>query len=88
MDDLDVEKMLTDVRFYEQVLGDARRTILCPPGLVDTIKAAVDVYDAGGLFQVVASQCCPEGRLLVIDEQGMEAAMRETVQGFARGIRF
>ncbi|MWA08705.1 hypothetical protein [Streptomyces sp. BA2] len=83
----DVEKLLTDIRFYDQVLGDARRTILCPPDLVDSVKAVVEARDVGGLYQVKASPCCPEGRLIVIDEQGLEAAMRETVQSFARGIR-
>ncbi|MFZ3473075.1 hypothetical protein ACODT3_10925 [Streptomyces sp. 4.24] len=77
MDRLD--QMLMDVRFYEQVLLDARRTIVCPPDLAAGVQAAVEQYGAADLFTVRASPACPEGRLLLIDEQAMEADFRASL---------
>lgn len=82
----DIEKMLTDIRFYGQVLGDAQRTILCPPALVEQVQAVVDRYEAGGRYRVAASLACPTDRLLVLDEVGVEAARREAAQRSLRGL--
>lgn len=77
MDRLD--QMLTDIRFYEQVLLDARRTIFCPPDLAAAVQAVVEQYDAANLFTVRASTACPEHRLLLIDEQALEADFRASL---------
>lgn len=77
MDRLD--QMLTDIRFYEQVLLDARRTIICPPDLAAAVQAVVDQHGAGNLFTVLASAACPKHRLLLIDEQALEAGLRASL---------
>lgn len=64
-----LDQMLTDIRFYEQVLLDSRRTIVCPPDLAVAVQAVVEQCDAANLFTVCASPACPEGRLILIDEQ-------------------
>ncbi|MER7761513.1 hypothetical protein [Streptomyces sp. NPDC097619] len=74
-----LDQMLTSIRFHDQVLLDARRTLVCPPNLADEVRAVVKKYDAAGLFTVVASPACPEGRLLLLDEQAMEADLRASL---------
>lgn len=70
-----------------QVAADARRTLVCEPGRVDAVRSAVDQAGAAGLFTVRASPVCPAGRILVLDEQAMEASWQQTIQRTARGIR-
>lgn len=66
-----------EARFFAQIIGDAQRTILCEPHRVDEIRGAVDRMGAAGILTVKASQVCPEGKLLVLDEQAMEASLRQ-----------
>ena len=82
----DIERMLTDIRFYSQVIGDSKRTILCQPSLVDAVREAVEAHDAGGIYTVRASPACPDGKLLVLDEQAMEASFQQAVQRSVRGL--
>lgn len=79
--------VLEEIRFHMQVALDARRTLLCEPDQVTAVQAAVDQLGVGGTFTVKASPVCPAGKLLVLDEQAMEASWRQTVQRAGRGIR-
>lgn len=81
----DVQRMLTDIRFYDQVHGDAKRTIICPPHLVSAVQAVVDQHHAEDLYTVRASRACALDRLIIIDEQAIEADTRQAAQ---RPIRF
>ncbi|MFF0055659.1 hypothetical protein ACFYRI_14840 [Streptomyces microflavus] len=74
-----------EARFFAQIIGDARRTILCEPHRVDEIQEAVNRMGMAGILTVKASPVCPEGKLLVIDEQALEASAR---QAASRPIRF
>lgn len=76
--------VLTEVRFWSQVIGDAKRTVLCPPDLESRCKGYVDARGLAGLITVKASRACPPNQILVIDEQAIEADMREFL---ARPIR-
>lgn len=80
----DIERMLTEIRFYEQVIGDAQRTIYCEPSMLAAVQDAVEVRGVGHIYTVRASQACPEGKLLLVDEQAMEAAFQEAAQ---QGLR-
>ncbi|MEI5032427.1 hypothetical protein RB201_04300 [Streptomyces sp. S1A(2023)] len=64
-------------RFFAQIIGDAKRTILCEPHRVDEIREAVDRADVAGTLTVQASAACPPGNLLVIDDQALEASFRQ-----------
>lgn len=79
MDDL--QRMLNDIRFYDQILGDAKRTICCPPEHATAVRDEVERRGAGHLFTVLVSPVCPPGKLIVIDEQAMEASMRQAALG-------
>ena len=73
-----------EARFFAQIIGDAKRTVLCEPHQVDEIRGAVDRMGAADILTVKASQICPVGKLLVLDEQAMEASAR---QAASRPIR-
>jgi len=74
-----------EARFFAQIIGDAQRTVLCEPHRVEEIRGAVERMGMGDVLTVKASQVCPEGKLLVIDEQALEASAR---QAASRPIRF
>lgn len=76
-----------DERFWAQVEGDLKRTVLCEPHRFDEIQAVIDErgYDH---LTLRASQYCPEGKLLVIDDAAMEASERQLIQRLRKGIRF
>lgn len=74
-----------EARFFAQIIGDAKRTVLCEPYRADVIREAVERGGMTGILTVRASQVCPEGKLLVIDEQALEATAR---QAASKPIRF
>jgi hypothetical protein len=78
---------LDEIRFLMQTHADAQRTLICEPDRVHAVRAAVDQAGAASIFTVKGSRVCPPGRMVVLDEQALEAAWRQTVQSFARGIR-
>lgn len=73
---------LTEIRFWAQVLTDARRTVICPPEWESRCKGYVDARELGGLIKVVASPFTPPGQIIVMDEQAMEASWRQTLQAW------
>lgn len=80
--------ILDEIRFQRQIAADSQRTLVCEPDRVAAVQAAVDQLGAGCTFKVLASQACPAGQILVIDEQAIEASWRQTVQRMAgQGIR-
>lgn len=72
--------MLDEVRFWAQVTGDAKRTVVCSPDMESRVKGWVDARGVGAVLTVKASPVCPDGRVLVIDEQAVAAAWREELQ--------
>lgn len=79
------DDLVNDVRFWDQIQGDAKRTVLCEPHRVDEIQAAVEERGLSHLT-VRASPFCPAGKLLVLDDSAMEASWRQTVQRAARSL--
>lgn len=71
---------LDELRFAFQVLGDAKRTWVCPPSIAAELRAAVNAAGCAGLITVVPSQFVPDGTMYVIDEQGFDADLRQTLQ--------
>jgi hypothetical protein len=79
--------ILDEIRFLMQAHVDAQRTLLCGPERVHAVRAAVDQLGASAIFTVKASPACPPGKILVLDEQALEASWRQTVQRAGHGIR-
>lgn len=80
--------VLDEIRFLMQTHTDAQRSLICTPDQVHAVKAAVDRLGAAGTFTVKASPVCPSGKILVLDEQALEASWQQTVQWAGHGIRF
>lgn len=74
--------MLTEVRFWAQVTGDAKRTVVCPPDLESRIKGWIDARDMSGLIEVRALRACPENRIFLIDEGALQASSNAGVQRY------
>lgn len=66
---------LTEVRFWAQVIGDAKRTIVCNPDLESRIKTWIDVRSMSGILKVEPNPYCPMDRVFVIDEQAINATL-------------
>lgn len=77
-----------EFRFLLQVGQDAQRTVLCEPHRLDGVLAAVARAGLSDTLTVKASRACPEGQLIVLDEQAMEAGFRQTAQRSLKGFRF
>jgi hypothetical protein len=70
---------LTEVRFWAQIIGDAKRTVFCAPDLESRIKGWVDARGMGGIITVIASPGCPEGRIFIADTPAMQATMNQAM---------
>lgn len=71
---------LTEARFWEQVLVDGHRTVYCPPEWESRCKGYVAARGLVGMVTVVAHPYVPNGQLLVVDDQAMEAGDRQRAQ--------
>ena len=72
--------VLNEVRFWAQVVGDSKRTVVCPPDLESRCKGFVDARGLGGLITVKTSPYVPAETIFVIDEQGIDASLRKMSQ--------
>ena len=77
--------VLTEVRFWQQVMTDSERTIICEPDLESRIKGWIDARGLGGLITVEASPYCPPGRLIILDPHAIDAALAEARAESLRG---
>lgn len=77
-----------EIRFWAQIVGDSQRTVICEPHRVDEIRAAVEERGYDSFLTVRASLACPEGKLVILDENAMEASQRQLFQRAGKGIRF
>lgn len=80
------DDLANDIRFWDQIKGDAKRTVVCEPHRADEVRALIEEcgYDH---ITVLASPACPEGQFVIIDEQALEAANRQMLQQGTRGFR-
>ncbi|UPZ27697.1 hypothetical protein MUK60_07595 [Streptomyces sp. LRE541] len=79
-------RVIDDERFWQQIEGDAKRTVLCEPHRLDEIQAAVQQRGLTDTITVHASRACPPGKLLVLDDSAMEAAWQQAIQRAARSL--
>lgn len=82
------DDLVNDLRFWDQIQGDAKRTALCEPHRAEEIQAAIDERGYSDTITVRASAACPEGQLIVLDEAAMEASQRQLFQRAGQDIRF
>ena len=84
--DEDATRILDNLRFTAQILGDSRRTLLCEPSRIAEVQAIVDERDLAGIYTVRGSRACPQGKIIVIDDPAMEASSNATAQRAARSL--
>lgn len=70
---------LTEIRFWTQVMGDAKRTVICNPDLESRVKGWIDARGMGGLITVQATPICPINRTYIVDEQALQASLNEVL---------
>lgn len=74
-----------DVRFWLQIIGDARRTIVCSPELESRIKTQVEARNLAGIITVQATRNWPhESSVLVIDEGAITANANQLLTAMSR----
>lgn len=77
-----------EVALMVQEYGDSQRTLICEPDRADAITQAVRRMGLSGVYTVRSSIVCPPGKVLVLDEQALQASMNQTFQRAAKQIRF
>jgi hypothetical protein len=76
----DLQQMLDAINFLHIARKESKRTILCEPHREHQMRTAVDQAGAAHILTVRPSAACPEGKLIVIDENALEAGLREAAQ--------
>ena len=71
--------VLTEVRFWAQVLTDAKRTVICSPDLESRCKGYIEARGLGYLITVKVSPFAPDNCLYVMDECVMQAELNRKV---------
>ncbi|GAA3721667.1 hypothetical protein GCM10022224_103860 [Nonomuraea antimicrobica] len=70
---------LNDVRFWQQIVGGSKRTVVCSPGQAGAVRTAIERSGAADILSVVASPVVPDGQAYLVDEQAIEAEHRENI---------
>lgn len=71
-----------DILFWSQVIGDSKRTIICPTvELAEKVRAAVSGY-----HEVVVDPAVPAGQVVVIDRQALAASEAQLFQTFYKNL--
>ncbi|MEH0586246.1 hypothetical protein QA942_20000 [Streptomyces sp. B21-106] len=76
----EIQRMLTAIQFWHLARQESKRTILCEPHREHQVRAAIDQAGAADILTVRPSPVCPEGKLLVIDENALDAGLQEAAQ--------
>lgn len=72
-----MSEMLTDVRFWQQVMTDAKRTVFCSPENESRCKGYIAARGLEWLIAVKATPAVPDDRLFVVDEEAIKATTAE-----------
>lgn len=80
----EIVKALTDLRFWDQVCGDARRTVVAHPDKVERLRAAVAEAGLDGMVTVLANPILTPEQAYVIDTPAIEAYERQGAQAMLR----
>ncbi|MFI5687915.1 hypothetical protein [Streptomyces sp. NPDC051636] len=76
----ELQRMLDAIQLMHLAREESKRTILCEPHREHQVRAAVDQAGAAHIITVRPSAACPEDKLIVIDENALEAGSREAAQ--------
>lgn len=82
-----MEEVLTQALFWQQVLTDSERTVVCFPGYAERCQQWVDDAGLGGLIHIHPSALCPPDQLLVLDQHACDAYLAQAVQRWSGSAR-
>lgn len=78
----DIGRAWDDVRFWQQIKGDAKRTVVVHPDHVDYLRAAVRVNGLDDIVTVVGNPVLTIDQGFVIDTPAMDAYERQNAQAW------
>lgn len=84
----DLRTARDDIRFWQQVAEDARRTIICSPELESRVKTRLAALGLSDLHDVRVSRFVPEDHLYVADLNAIEASNNQALARAMREWRF
>lgn len=82
----EVRRAVDDLRFWEQIRGDAKRTIVVHPEKVERVQAAAISADVLDLVTVLGNPILDLDQAFVIDIPAMEAYERQGSQTLWRDL--
>lgn len=72
--------MLDDIRFWQQVVEDGRRTLFCSPELESRVKTRLAALGLDGMVDVQVSPMVPDDQLYLADLNALEASSNQALQ--------
>lgn len=75
-----------EVRFIEQISVDYRLTLLCPPNMIDKVRVKLAELGMDGMHDVHESPFVPDGQIILVDHNAIEADYRQATQRATRSF--
>lgn len=63
-----------------QEINDMRRTVICPPHLVEQIEAIIAEQHLSGVITVKSSTLLPKGCMYILDDNALDAHINQSAQ--------
>lgn len=70
---------LTEIRFWAQIVGDARRTIVCSPDLESRVKGWLSARGLDRIHTVEVNQYMPTDKIFIVDSGAFNAYMAQAM---------
>ncbi len=81
---MDLQQLADLLATFEMDRQESKRTVYCEPGKEHGLRAAADQKGLGDILTIKPSPACPEGKLLMVDENAIAASEAEWLQGLRR----
>ena len=81
---MDFQQLADLLATFEMERQESKRTIICEPGKEHGLRAVADQMGMADILTIKPSPACPEGKLLVVDENALAATEAEWLQGLRR----
>jgi hypothetical protein len=81
---VDFQQLADWLTTLEMSRQESKRTVYCEPGKEHALRAAADQRGLADLLTIKPSPACPEGKLLLVDENAIAATEAEWLQQLRR----
>jgi hypothetical protein len=79
---------ISEVKFWKQVIGDAKRTVICSQVNVERIRGFIAERGLSGLLTVQESPLASDSEVYVVDEGSLTATLNREMLRMPRLRRF